>query len=104
MSHPKASVHFRPKLMSRLPVNRFATALEIPKVATITKEDWTSGRLQFEVITGRRLRSKPTIDPTNALMRTKRVNSGQFSFKPSCLFFNFLNFNSKPGVNQGHYG
>ena len=85
MAQPKSRVRLRPISEMRFPVNRLAMALLRPNTPTISRAASVSDTAQDLVSSGRRLRSKPTMAPTKALISTNRPNRPAFSRSPSTM-------------------
>src|SRR5690348_10729731 len=77
------STRFRPQTSARWPETKLASALTTPKLAMKETTKVVEAILNSsEPISGTTVRSRPTMPPTNALIRTSRENCGQLARSP----------------------
>ncbi len=84
MSQPRTRTRLRPQASASWPETRFAHAFTTPKLTMketmIVAEPMPNSSAP---ISGTTVRSRPTMPPTKALIRTSKANCGQFSFSPN---------------------
>ena len=82
-SQPTTRIFFRPSRSDKRPANRLLRALTIPKVAMNERIAVFEARPKSSsAMSGRTVRSSPTVAPTKALTNTSSENWGRFSRKP----------------------
>ncbi len=83
MTQPSTSTRFRPQVSEIRAAKKLQKALTTPKL--IMKETmavFDASPNSCSPIRGTTVRSRPTMEPTNAVIRTRSENWGKFSHRP----------------------
>src|SRR6516162_9941567 len=105
-SHPMTSTRLRPHTSVRWPETRLASALMTPKPMMKDATSVVDAILNSsEPISGTTVLSRPTMPPTNALIRTSRENCGQLAHKPRVMLGALsavVICDREPGIERAH--